>query len=73
MTDHISASERAFDFWVGEWDVHRSDTGELVGRNVITLLHGDGDVRRERDGAERTNLVDSARRRKCSATLAAVQ
>ncbi len=40
MTDHISASERAFDFWVGEWDVHRSDTGELVGRNVITLLHG---------------------------------
>lgn len=40
MTGHISAPERAFDFWVGEWDVHRSDTGELVGRNVITRLHG---------------------------------
>lgn len=40
MADHISAPERAFDFWVGEWDVHRSDTGELVGRNVITRLHG---------------------------------
>ncbi len=40
MTDRISGTERAFDFWVGEWDVHRSDTGELVGRNVITSLHG---------------------------------
>ncbi|HEY0518182.1 MAG TPA: hypothetical protein VGC84_01725 [Ilumatobacteraceae bacterium] len=40
MNDNISVPERDFDFWVGEWDVHRSDTGELVGRNVITLLHG---------------------------------
>lgn len=38
MTDHISAPDRGFDFWVGEWDVHRSDTGELVGHNVITRL-----------------------------------
>ena len=40
MTDHTPAPEQGFDFWVGEWDVHRSDTGELVGRNVITRLHG---------------------------------
>ena len=40
MTDHMSVPERAFDFWVGEWDVQRSDTGELVGRNSITPLHG---------------------------------
>ncbi|MEO8267163.1 MAG: hypothetical protein ABI706_16785 [Ilumatobacteraceae bacterium] len=32
--------ERGFDFWVGEWDVHRSDTDELVGRNSIIQLHG---------------------------------
>lgn len=40
MTDHTAAPEQGFDFWVGEWDVHRSDTGELVGANVITRLHG---------------------------------
>ena len=40
MTDHTPAPEQGFDFWVGEWDVHRSDTGDLVGRNVITRLHG---------------------------------
>lgn len=40
MTDHTPAPEQGFDFWIGEWDVHRSDTGDLVGRNVITRLHG---------------------------------
>jgi hypothetical protein len=39
-TGDTSDPERGFDFWVGHWDVHRADNDQLVGRNVITLLHG---------------------------------
>lgn len=36
-----SASEHgALDFWVGEWDVIRPDTGLLVARSKIDKLHG---------------------------------
>lgn len=31
---------RQFDFWLGDWDV-RGPAGKVVGRNVITRLHGD--------------------------------
>ena len=40
MTNDVSEPERGFDFWVGEWDVHRRDTDQLVGHNVITRRHG---------------------------------
>lgn len=30
---------RAFDFWIGEWDVHRPD-GSLAGRNRIEKVYG---------------------------------
>lgn len=31
---------RDFDFWVGEWDVVHPQTGEVLGRNVITAREG---------------------------------
>lgn len=40
------ADYRALDFWVGEWDVFRRDTGEMVARSSIVALH-DGCVIRE--------------------------
>ena len=43
MTDDTVEPNRGFDFWVGEWDVHRTDSDVLVGRNVITRMH-DGHV-----------------------------
>jgi hypothetical protein len=30
---------RAFDFWIGTWDVHTAD-GKLAGRNTITTVQG---------------------------------
>ncbi|MGE0742999.1 MAG: hypothetical protein AB7O98_16805 [Hyphomonadaceae bacterium] len=30
-----SAAHRALDFWIGEWDAHRADTNQLVGRSSI--------------------------------------
>lgn len=33
-----SAQHRAFDFWIGEWDVYAGDT--LAGRNSITAIEG---------------------------------
>jgi hypothetical protein len=36
---------RAFDFWIGEWEVHEPD-GRLAGRNTITALF-DGCALRE--------------------------
>ena len=35
------ALAHAFDFWLGEWDVHDAD-GDHVGRNSITDLYGTG-------------------------------
>jgi hypothetical protein len=29
-----------FDFWIGEWQVHLSDTGELIGHNLIEPSQG---------------------------------
>lgn len=31
---------RAFDFWVGRWDVYRGDTNQLVAHSQIDNLHG---------------------------------
>ena len=31
---------KQFDFWVGEWDVHRSDTNQLVAKSLIEKLYG---------------------------------
>ena len=31
---------RQFDFWVGEWDVYSTQTGDLSGTNDITLVSG---------------------------------
>src|SRR5688572_25628693 len=30
---------RQFDFWVGRWDVYRSDTNQLVARSLIENLY----------------------------------
>lgn len=38
---------RAFDFWVGRWDVYRGDNNQLVAHSEIDNLH-DGCVIRER-------------------------
>jgi hypothetical protein len=35
-----SAEHKQFDFWVGEWDVFRSDTNQLVARSLIEKLYG---------------------------------
>lgn len=34
-----TAEHRQFDFWVGRWDVHRSDTGQLVAHSLIEKLY----------------------------------
>jgi hypothetical protein len=34
-----SEGYRAFDFWIGTWDVHAAD-GKLAGRNTITKVQG---------------------------------
>lgn len=37
---------RQFDFWVGQWDVYRTDTGDLAAHSLIEKLY-DGCVIRE--------------------------
>lgn len=44
--DCSSADHRAFDFWVGEWDVY-NPKGEMVGENTISVIE-DGCALRER-------------------------
>jgi hypothetical protein len=34
------AEQRQFDFWVGEWTVHRSDNGKYAGQNRIDSVLG---------------------------------
>ena len=34
-----SAEHRQFDFWVGKWDVYRSDTNQLVAHSLIEKLY----------------------------------
>lgn len=36
---------RQFDFWVGQWDVYRTDTDKLVARSLIEKLYGGCAVR----------------------------
>jgi hypothetical protein len=40
-----SPEHKQFDFWVGEWDVYRSDTNQLVARSLIEKLYGGCAVR----------------------------
>lgn len=40
-----SAEHRQFDFWVGQWDVYRPDTNQLVARSLIEKLYGGCAVR----------------------------
>lgn len=40
-----SAAHRQMDFWVGRWDVYRSDTNALVARSLIESLYGGCAVR----------------------------
>jgi len=60
-----SAEHRQFDFWLGEWNVHRSD-GTFAGRNTVTREHG-GCVIHERYTTDRgysgesLNVYDSSR------------
>ncbi len=35
-----TAEHKQFDFWVGRWDVYRSDTNQLVARSLIEKLYG---------------------------------
>lgn len=35
-----TAEHKQFDFWVGKWDVYRSDTGQLVAHSLIEKLYG---------------------------------
>lgn len=61
-----SAAHRAFDFWIGEWQVHGAN-GKLAGTNSITTAHG-GCVLRESyrtPGAysgESINMYDASRK-----------
>jgi hypothetical protein len=41
-----SAEHRAFDFWVGRWDVYRTDTDALVAHSLIERMY-DGCAIRE--------------------------
>lgn len=40
-----STGHRQFDFWVGQWDVYRSDTNALVAKSVIESLYGSCAIR----------------------------
>ena len=40
-----SAEHRQFDFWVGNWDVYRTDTNQLVAHSLIEKLYGGCAVR----------------------------
>ncbi|MEJ5999621.1 hypothetical protein [Paucibacter soli] len=69
MTDLAASDalrpERAFDFWLGDWEVRRPD-GSLAGHNRIVLAH-QGRVLREQYRTERgysgesLNIYDSTR------------
>ena len=41
-----TSDHRAFDFWVGRWDVFRTDTNALVAHSVVELMY-DGCALRE--------------------------
>jgi hypothetical protein len=62
-----SADHRAFDFWLGEWQVHAAD-GKLAGSNSITQEYG-GCVVHERYttgrgyAGESLNVYDATRKR----------
>lgn len=40
-----SAEHRQFDFWVGKWDVYRSDTNQMVAHSLIEKVYGGCAVR----------------------------
>ncbi len=40
-----SAEHRQFDFWLGKWDVYRSDTNQLVAHSLIEKLYAGCAVR----------------------------
>ncbi len=40
-----SPEHKQFDFWVGEWDVHRSDTNQMIAKSLIEKLYGGCAVR----------------------------
>ena len=40
-----TAGHRQFDFWVGKWDVYRSDTNQLVAHSLIEKLYAGCAVR----------------------------
>ncbi|HET7520011.1 MAG TPA: hypothetical protein VFK61_00570 [Candidatus Limnocylindria bacterium] len=46
----IAAQRRAFDFWLGEWEV-RGPAGRLLGHNRITALFDGAAIREEWTGA----------------------
>lgn len=35
-----SAEHRQFDFWLGDWNVNDTKTGQKVGHNLVTLVQG---------------------------------
>ncbi|MEQ8803197.1 hypothetical protein [Haliea sp.] len=61
----MGAEHRAFDFWIGDWNVHRAD-GQLAGTNSITreiggcVLHERYDTGRGYSG-ESFNIYDASR------------
>jgi hypothetical protein len=63
-----SADHRAFDFWVGRWDVYRTDTNALVAHSLIERMY-DGCAIREnwmpiaRTGGGSLSAWDPAARR----------
>ena len=40
-----SPQHRQFDFWLGQWDVYRTDTNQLVAHSLIEKLYGGCAVR----------------------------
>ena len=63
-----SAGHRAFDFWVGRWDVYRTDTNALVAHSLVERMY-DGCAIREswmphgRAGGGSLSAFDPAARR----------
>jgi hypothetical protein len=63
-----SAAHRAFDFWVGRWDVYRTDTDALIAHSLIERMY-DGCAIREnwmphgRAGGGSLSSYDAAARR----------
>ena len=50
MDDSHDPAAHAFDFWLGEWDVHDPE-GDLVGRNTVTSLYDTGAIAEHWRGA----------------------